>query len=223
MMHMSMRYLCLASAALVLAAACKKSSNYNPPYVAPGCISRLTPRVTDLLVSPQKEDSALAAMAAAKISMENLQVSFAQLYPGMAPNGDTVYYVGCNLYLNGLPVPMGNEGYSFLHGALYNWTEPAFYLLNTNDTAGHQDLQYLRRVFLDYMSKAPTPWAHPDYTDSCLTATLCYAPDFLFRQVTGGDHVLIKSWQVSASGVSVFVRDDNGRPQLVPDMVPFLQ
>ena len=91
------------------------------------------------------------------------------------------------------------------------------YILNTNDTAGHQDLQYLRRVFLDYHRKYPGPIATPDFTDSCLTATLCYVPDPYFRTTTGDDHLLIKSWAVGLHGFVVYVRDDNGHPQLPPE------
>ncbi|HTJ10913.1 MAG TPA: hypothetical protein VL547_02750 [Dinghuibacter sp.] len=211
----------MALSAMLLAVlfmpACRKSG-YSPASVAPGCITRLTPRVTDVLIPASTEDSALAMLAAAHVYMDDLQVNGAYLYPASAAGGDTVFYVSCQVYLNGLPVEASGEGFSFVHGALTS-TQPGFlYLLNTNDTAGHQDLQYLRAVFLDYMNKWPAPYAMPrGLADSCLTATLCYAPDYLFRRVTGEDHVLIKSWQVGFKGVTVYVRDDNGHPQVPPN------
>src|SRR5579863_3303514 len=149
--------------ATFLLAACHKHLAES----GPGCVTRLSPTVTDFKVSGADLDSIYALFNANNLPTANLQFTAwltfttSNIYPG-AYNGYQEQ-VQAIQFINGLPVfgetesvtfnagilpPPGNPpGYNPIAGA-YTGAAPS------GDTAGHQGLSALRSAFLAHVSQS---------------------------------------------------------------------
>ncbi|MDP4150073.1 MAG: hypothetical protein Q8927_07840 [Bacteroidota bacterium] len=176
---------------------------------ADNCITRVTPRVTDIIVAPAVLDTIHGLFQANHLANPRIQFNGLHTDTWLDSNSQrvVVQQVTANYFVNGLPVFGGYLNYTFVNGrfidsnALRIAGQP-----ENDDTMGHQPLAVLRSVFYQY---------NPDYTGPCLKATLCYLDAGSIAPYTVPlGKVLVKVWAINPTPHGfplVFVVDETGK------------
>jgi hypothetical protein len=230
-MNISIRYGWLPLSVLIIfGASCTKKGTSNGSDS--GCITRVIPMLTDVLLSQDELDSINTLFRQNNLSTANLQFYSFRGYMVQDSTYDGIQeQIVATQFYNNLPLfsVAGDKMFLFNNGQLqlppanywdgYDGPAPA-----DADTSGHQALSVLRSAFFESLASyvnpgGPALW--PDssnqpvnYHDSCLVAKLGYidaawAPG----STTKPNTALIKVWKVSPlSGPAVYVQDNNGLP-----------
>jgi hypothetical protein len=186
-----------------------------------GCVTRLSPAVTDLKISGADLDSIYALFNANNLSTANLQFTAwltfttSNVLPG-AYNGYQEQ-VQAIQFINGLPLFGETESFTFNAGVLPPPGNPPGYnpiggaytgAAPSGDTAGHQSLSALRSAFLAHLSQSymiggpanakPFIPSASTYENACLDVTLGYLDaSGVPGSSTPSGTALVKVWSVS--------------------------
>jgi hypothetical protein len=237
-MIISIRYdWLLLSVLIIFGPSCSKNGTSHSSDS--GCITRVTPMLTDSILSRNELDSINVLFLGNNLSTANLQFYSFKGYMVDDSTYDGIQeQIIATQFFHNLPLfsVAGDKMFQFDNGQLqpplahywngYDGPAPDM------DTSGHQALSVLRSAFFESLAGyvnpgGPALW--PDssnqpvnYHDSCLVAKLGYidaawAPGSSIRPNTA----LIKVWKVSPlSGPAVYVQDNNGLPWPVALTLP---
>jgi len=173
------------------------------------CISRATPKVTDILVAPAILDTIHGLFQTNHLANPRVQFNGLHTDRWLDSNSQmvTVQQVTANYFVNGLPVFGGYLNYTFVNGRFIDSNALRIAGRPENDdTTGQQPPAVLKSAFYQY---------NPDYSGPCLKATLCYLDaEIIAPYTTPTGKTQVKVWAinpVTGSLPLVFVVDQTGK------------
>ncbi len=220
---------------IIFSGSCSKSNSSGSENESV-CVTRISPKAGDNLVSPAELDSIYRLFNANNLSTANLKFVFWQIdtpiniYPNQNQNWYDQEWVAAVQFFNGLPVLGFDESFLFYSGKLASngisngFTGPA----PSSDTTTHQSFTNLRTAFLAHVSESYSQGASRDskpfvpsastYENACLNVTLGYISASQVHGITAAPNsALVMVWYVTPAVNSsityyplVIVVDDNG-------------
>jgi hypothetical protein len=173
------------------------------------CITRATPKVTDIIVAPAILDTIHGLFQANHLSNPRLQFNGLHTDRWLDSNSQLVVVrqVTANYFINGLPVFGSYLNYTFVNDRFVDSSSTRITgVLENDDTNPQQPLVVLKDAFYKF---------YPDYSGPCLQATLSYldASSIPGNTVPLGRR-MVKVWTIG-DGIhytpKVFVVDETGQ------------